>query len=265
MNNLETIKTVIIDDNKESIDSLREHLSFYPEIELQGFALQYPKAIGLLTKLTPDLVFLDVEMPGKNGFELLSEVQKVQKINFKVIFYTAYDKYMVNALQESAFDYILKPIDPKELKNSIERFKSVRRMHVKPPPVPISPYMPGFQDIISLPTNTGLKFINKNAVTIFQCLKESFTDKPCWKAMLNDQSQVKLRSGITAKEILDCVGHHLFVTINQSAIVNINYIFGIEYKTRGCLLMPPFSCIQLTVSRTQLSELKEKFDCLLTD
>ena len=262
MNNLETIKAVIIDDDKECIFSLKEHLSLFPEIELQGFASHYSKAVNLITKTTPDLVFLDVEMPGKNGFELLNDVRNVQKTNFKVIFYTAYDKYMVKALRESAFDYILKPIDPKELRNSIERFKSVRHIPAKTPSIQTLSYLPGAQDIISLPTNTGLKFMNKNAVVLFQCLKESFTDKPCWKVVLNDQSLVKLRIGTTANEILDYMGNNLFVQINQSTILNMNYLFEIEYKTRDCLLVPPFNCFQLTVSRIQMSELKDKFDLL---
>jgi two-component system LytT family response regulator len=262
MSNSKTIKTVIIDDSIANINSLKEHLSIYPEIELQGFATQYTKAINLITKSTPDLVFLDIEMPGKNGFELLTDARRAQKANFKVIFYTAYDKYMVTALRESAFDYILKPLDPKELRTAIERFKEVKRMPVKTTPAPIATIVPGSYGIISLPTNTGLRFMNKNAVVLFQCLKESLTEKPCWKALLNDQSYVRLRTGTTANEILDYMGIHLFVQINQSSIININYLYGIEYKTHDCLLVPPFKNIQLTASRTQLSELKEKFDQL---
>jgi len=261
MRTIEKIKTVIIDDNAECIDSLKEHLSLYPEIELQGFASQFSKAISLLTKSTPDLVFLDIEMPGKTGFELLTEVRKVKKTDFKVIFFTAYDKYMVKALRESAFDYILKPLDPKELRNSIERFKSAKSRIVQAPPL-IYDNTSGLYDIISLPTNTGLKFMSKNAVVLFQCLKELPSDKPSWKAMLNDQSLVKLRIGTTATEILDYMGNNLFVQINQSSILNMNYLFEIEYKTRQCLLVPPFNCFQLTASRVQLSELKDKFDLL---
>ena len=256
----EMIKTVIIDDNKVYLDSLKEHLSFFPEIELQGFATQYSKAINLLTKTTPDLVFLDIEMPGKNGFELLAEARKTQKSNFSVIFYTAFDKYLLSALRESAFDYILKPINPQELRSSIERYKLAKGKISNTLHPACNPLLSHFNDIISLPTNTGLKFMSKNAIILFQCLKESLHDKPCWKALLTDNSQVKLRIGTTAKEILDFMGDDEFAQINQSTIININYLGLVEYKTRQCMLVPPFKNIHLIASRTQLSEIKEKFD-----
>lgn len=263
MSNFKKIKTVIIDDNEECINSLKEHLSLYPEIELQGSASHYTKAINLITKSTPDLVFLDVEMPGKNGFEILAEARKSQKNGFKVIFYTAYDQYMLAALRESAFDYILKPIDPNELRIALEHFKTTKETQIKSRVLPDSNSFPVYQETISIPTNTGIKFINKNAVVVFQCLKEeSCLKKPCWKVMLNDQSQIKLRTGITANEILDYMKSNMFVQINQNTIVNTIYIYEIEFKPHTCLLLPPFDNLILTVSRTKMSEVKDKFDRL---
>jgi two-component system, LytTR family, response regulator len=262
MSKHEMIKTVIIDDNMEYLDSLREHLSLYPEIELQGFATQYPKAIRLITKTTPDLVFLDIDIPGRNGFDLLADARKVQKTDFKVIFYTTHDKYMFRALRESAFDYILKPLDPKELRCSIDRFKTIRKEYPSTlkPPIPL--YVPGNNGIISLPTNTGLKFLNQNAIVLFRRLNGSCTEKTCWRAILTDQSQVKLRNGTSAKEILGFMGQNEFAQINQSTIVNICYLGTIEYKTRDCRLVLPYTNFQLTASRTHLSELKDKYDIL---
>jgi len=262
MEKSETIKTVIIDDNKEYLESLREHLSLYPEIELQGFANQYPKAISLLTRTTPDLVFLDVEIPGRNGFDLLADARKVQKKDFKVIFYTSQDKYMVRALRESAFDYILKPFNPKELRCSIERFKTVRNELTAAPAPYTIPCSSGFNSVISLPTNTGLRFLKKSTIVLFRCLKGDYAEKPCWKAILTDQTQVKLRNGTSAKEIIEFIGQNDFIQINQSSIVNINYLEAIEYKTRDCQLVPAFLNFRLTASRTHLSQLKEKFDIL---
>ena len=263
MSNFKTIRTVIIDDNEECINSLKEHLSLYPEIELQGSASHYTKAISLITKSTPDLVFLDVEMPGKNGFEILTEARKSQKNGFKVIFYTAYDQYMLAALRESAFDYIMKPLDPDELRIVLEHFKTNKETQIWNQVLPVSNSLSAYQERISIPTNTGIKFINTNAVVIFLCIKEeSCLKKPCWKVILNDQSQIKLRTGITANEILEYMKSNSFVQINQSSIININYICEIEFKTHACLLLPPFEHMILTVSRTKMSEVKDKFDRL---
>ena len=262
MNDCVPIKTVIIDDNKEYLASLRDHLALFPEIELQGFASHYSKAISLITKTAPDLVFLDIEMPGKNGFELLEEARNIPKSNFGVIFYTAYDQYVVNALRESAFDYILKPLKPAELYNSIQRFKTSGKIFSDLPSRQLPLFKTSTNEVISLPTNTGLKFVNMSEVVLFHCIKEFSGEKPSWKVMLTDQSQVKLRVGTTAKEVLAFVGKNDFVQISQSSIVNIRYLCAIEYKTRDCQLMPPYNNYRLTASRTHLSDLKQKYDLL---
>ena len=259
----ETIKTVIIDDDKEFIFSLKEHLSFFPEIDLLGESSQYVRARKLLTSNKPDLVFLDIEMPCKNGFELLREVRQSGCDNLSVIFYTAYDKYMIEALRESALDYILKPVDREELKRAIQRYKD-RQKAKKEKSQQVSLYqgLPGMPDMAALPTSTGIRFIDKNSIVVFQCLKKSHREKPVWNAMLNDFSQFRLRSGITAREIMGVMGEHHFVVVNQSSIVNVNYLAAIEFKTRDCLLVPPYNEVRLTVSRSQLSELRGKFDVL---
>jgi two-component system LytT family response regulator len=119
-----SIKTIIIDDNKEYLFSLRENLALFPEVEIIGEATQYKNAKQLLLKTQPDLIFLDIEMPGKNGFELLNEVKTEMKHPFKVVFYTAYDKYIIDALRQSAFDYLVKPVEINELKEVLGRYKS---------------------------------------------------------------------------------------------------------------------------------------------
>ena len=109
MNESDKIQTAIIDDDEEFVFSLKEHLGFFPEIQLQGCATKYNQAKGLLLKENLDLVFMDIEMPVKTGFDLLEEARKSRKQMFSVVFYTAFDKYLIQGLRESALDYILKP------------------------------------------------------------------------------------------------------------------------------------------------------------
>jgi len=172
----EKIQVAIVDDNKAYLESLVEHLSFFPEVEICGSATQYKQARELLISEKPDLVFLDIEMPCKNGFELLNEVRK-KGSTFSVIFYTAYDKYMIQALRESAFDYILKPVDLQELKNAITRFKTQRATQVPMTLSPLYQGMSGSPEIIALPTNLGLRFIDKNWILLFRRIQGSLMEK----------------------------------------------------------------------------------------
>ncbi|MFZ4548636.1 MAG: LytR/AlgR family response regulator transcription factor, partial [Bacteroidales bacterium] len=146
------IATVIVDDNKEAIFTLQGFLELMPEIEIIGTATHSAKAIKLIKELSPDLVFLDIEMPGKTGFELLNELDKtIPQRHFKVIFHTAYDKYTLQALRESAFDFILKPPRESELKEIIQRFSNQKS--ISPNSVVQRPNI-SFSQMAALPTNT---------------------------------------------------------------------------------------------------------------
>jgi two-component system, LytTR family, response regulator len=253
------INTVIIDDEEDFIFSLKEHLSFYTEIEICGCATKYKQAKSLMKNDKIDLVFLDIEMPVKNGFEILQEARSEGNANFSVIFYTAYDKYAIQALRESALDYILKPLIPEELKNAIERFKEQRNSLQKPA---LAPEKNNGTEIISLPAPTGIKFLDKNNILLFQCISKNVCEKKSWTALLTDRSQIKLCTGTSAQDIIDFAGATKFIRINQSFIVNVNYLCNIEYKTRECHLLPPFDDIAIIASRANMSEIKEKFDLL---
>lgn len=253
------INTAIIDDEEEFLFSLKEHLTFYPEIEIIGCASKTKQARCLLQDDRLDLVFLDIEMPVKNGFELLQEARKSGKVNFSVVFYTAYDKYVIQALRESAFDYILKPVRPEELKNAVERYKLEKKSLQKP----VAPFVKkGLTDIIALPCPTGIRFIDKDNILLFQCGSGGLLEKRCWSALLTDRALVKLRSGTAAKDIMEFVGDTKFVRVNQAFIVNVNYLAAIEYKSRECQLLPPFNDLIIIASRSNISEIRERFDIL---
>jgi two-component system, LytTR family, response regulator len=253
-----TIKTVLIDDNKEYLFMLRENLSIFPEIEIVGEATQYHRAKNLLLNLHPDLVFLDIEMPFKNGFELLEEIRKESHTPFKVIFYTAYNQYLIEALRHSAFDYIVKPAQPEEIKKAIERYKIEAK---EQPALPLNAFSP-FNDIISLPVSTGLKFADRNRIVYAQTIKEKVIEKACWEINLNNFEKIRLRKGVTASYIQNILGAQIFVCTSQSTFVNKNYISMIEYKTRKCILIPPFDTIEIPVSRLQINDLRGRFDLI---
>ena len=260
MNESEKIKVAIIDDNQEFIDSLTDHLDIaFPEVEICGTATQYKQAHELMLTSELDLVFLDVEMPCKNGFELLNEMRN-KGCNFSVIFYTAYDKYMIQALREAAFDYILKPIRPEELKIAIERFKKQRAEQSLANTSPLFQGTFGAPEIVALPSNLGLRFVDKNRILLFRSVNGNILEKSSWEALLTDYSAIKLGANTTADRIIQLMNKERFLQINQSCIINLHYLSLVEFKTRKCLLIPPFDSLEFTVSRTHMSKLRDVFE-----
>jgi two-component system LytT family response regulator len=111
--------TLIVDDEAHARESLSKMLSFnYPDIQVLGTASSADDAYEKIIKLNPDLLFLDIEMPNGTGFDLLT---RFAKPTFKVIFVTGFDQYALNAIKFSALDYLLKPINAKELKEAVEK------------------------------------------------------------------------------------------------------------------------------------------------
>ena len=120
------IRVVLVDDEVQSCKSLAIKLKDIAEdIEIVGSFHHPDKAIAGIRKLKPELVFLDIEMPGMNGFQML---EKMEEFDFEVIFVTAYDEYTLNALRISALDYLLKPVDTELLKNALTRLRKKTSM-----------------------------------------------------------------------------------------------------------------------------------------
>ena len=118
------MKTVIIDDEKQSRDGLRNLLGKYsPEVEVIGTASNVKEGLDLLGEFSPQLLFLDIEMPDGTGFDLL---QKIEAQNYHIVFITAFNQYAIEAIKFGALDYVLKPIDKEKLLEAMERVNSKR-------------------------------------------------------------------------------------------------------------------------------------------
>jgi two-component system LytT family response regulator len=113
------IRTVLVDDEPNNVANLKTLLTQYcPEVLVIGEAGSARQGIELIELINPDLVFLDIEMPGQNGFDMLSQISQIR---FELIFVTAYNNYALKAIKFNALDYILKPIDIDELTGAVER------------------------------------------------------------------------------------------------------------------------------------------------
>src|SRR6476619_8345166 len=113
------MRAIIIDDERLARSELKKLLTDYPEIEIVAEAANASEGIEKIENLNPDLVFLDIQMPGKTGFDLLAELDRAPH----VIFTTAYDEYALKAFEVNALDYLLKHIEPKRLADALQKLQ----------------------------------------------------------------------------------------------------------------------------------------------
>lgn len=252
----EKYNVVIVDDERTAIDALRRELAGYPEFEIIGIANTGAKGKKMIMEMRPDLLFLDVELPDVLGLNLLGDMRDEVVWDMKVVFYTSYDKYLLQALRESAFDFLLKPFEPEELGVIIERYQKTMAPNVNQPAVAsfsssVSALMPQ-QGMFMISTVTGFKLLRLEEIGYFEYLK----DKRQWHVVLFNQTQLSLKRNTKAEDIIGYSS--AFVQISQSAIINVNYLAMIDGKC--CQLYPPFQDKEdLLISRSYLKNLQDRF------
>ena len=247
-------RVVIVDDERTAIEALRKELAGYRDFEIIGTASNGVKGKKIIMDLRPDLLFLDVELPDVLGLNLLSEIRDEVIWNMKVVFYTSYDKYLLQALRESAFDFLLKPFEREELKVIIERYRKSVTTNILSPPAfsaAVGALMPQ-QGMFMISTVTGFKLLRLEEIGYFEYIK----DKRIWQVVLLNQAQLSLKRNSRAEDIVSY--SPAFMQISQSAIVNINYLAMIDGKC--CQLYPPFhDKNDLVISRSFLKDLQDRF------
>jgi two-component system LytT family response regulator len=249
------ITTIIVDDEPACIKALCSDLEQYPEIEVIETITSVEKAKKILLKQQPQLLFLDVEMPKMNGIELLQEIGNSLHSNICVVFYSAFDKYLIDALRASAFDYLLKPYQTDELEQIIERTKcKIKTQNVD--------FEQSIRRLLSddrkfaLQTVTGLLLLRRSEILYFQYNN----DTRSWYIILTNGVSHKLRINTTSKEILNI--SIAFYQVAQDCIINIDYLISIENNTFRCLFHPPYDSHNITVTRRYYSKLKEALEII---
>ena len=240
------LNAIIVDDEMHSSKTLDALLKREcPLVNVIGICSNGEDAIAMIRQANPDLVFLDVEMPKMNGFELL---EKFEQINFHLIFVTSYDAYALKAIRFSAIDYLLKPIDREELKAAVE--KVIRRMQV-PLPEQLKIILEKIQhplgsaNKIALPTMEGLQMISVE--TIISCeADDNYT-------IFHLKNNKKIVSSSTLKTIEELLEDHSFIRIHRSYLVNIKEIEKYIRTDGGYVIMSDGS--QVFVSRNKKEEL----------
>jgi len=244
------ITIIIVDDDAKSIKRLCDDLSTFPDVRVLETLQSPEKACKSIINKQPDILFLDVEMPEMTGIELLRRIQPEIHSDIKVVFYTAYDKYLIDALRVSAFDYLFKPYLPDELTAIIERYryKSGKTEKIEQS---LSNLMTQ-DNVIAVQTLTGLTMVNIEKILLFQFSKELRS----WQLMhIDDYKLHRLRTNISASDLLTF--NKTFLQISKDCIVNMQYLATIENKTLRCILCYPHHEIELIATQRFYKKIRE--------
>ena len=239
------IKAVIIDDESHCIQTLQEKMKIYcPAINVQASFIRPGNAIEYLEANIPEVVFLDIEMPGINGFALL---ERLKEINFKIIFTTAYDQFAIKAIKFSAFDYLLKPIDkddliavaekltrPQKKVDSdeqllvlLQQLQNTHKDHLK----------------ISVPTSDGIIFPYVKDIIRVESSNNYST--------LYFTNGKKLMVSKTLKDFEDMLVQHNFFRVHNSHLINISKIYKYNKLDGGVVVLENGDSIEVSRRRKE--------------
>ncbi len=217
----------IIDDEPRVADSLRKIIEKYlpKKIRVVFMAHSVEESLPLIHQHKPDMVFLDIEMPGENGFQLF---RYFENPSFKVVITTAYKEYAINAIKHSALDYLLKPINHIELLELIKKIeKQEQNSHFKFQLDTLVSHLNNTtepQSKIALPTHAGIEFVKVNNIVYCQA-ENSYTT-------LNTSLNEAILVTKTLKAVEELLPENMFLRIHKSFLVNRNYIKAFQ-RTGG--------------------------------
>jgi two-component system, LytTR family, response regulator len=240
------MKALIIDDERLARNELRRLLENFPKIEIVGEAANADEAIKMVNELRPDLLFLDIQMPGKNGFELLEALE--DDTIPEVIFTTAYDEYALKAFEYNALDYILKPIDLPRLSEAVHRvFEELDRKNEHDSLAERK--MLGENDQVFIKDGEKCWFVKLGKVRLFESMGNYV------RLHFDDQKPLVLKSLNALEERLDPIS---FFRANRKHIINLQWIDKIEpWFSGGLLVTLRGSGEKIEISRRQAIRFKD--------
>ena len=240
------IQAIIIDDEPHCIEYLSNLLcsEFIGKIELAGTAQTVNEGIKLISVLQPDLVFLDVQIADNTGFDLL---RQLNKIKFEVIFTTAYDKYAIQAIKFSALDYLLKPIDKKDMEIAIDKLfgeisKKITSAKLDTLLYNLERKNGGLKKII-IPTSNGLEFLD--VADIIRC--ESHIN---YTTIFLKENK-KLLVAKTLKEFEEMLTEHHFFRIHNSHLINLSSVKSYRKGKGGSVILSDGTEIEVSTRRKE--------------
>jgi len=239
------IRCVLIDDESNSLEMMEWLLKTYcPQVKIEAMCNSAANGIEAIHKYKPDVVFLDIEMPHMNGFDML---EQFDKISFDIVFCTAYDQFAIKAFRYSALNYLLKPVDPEDLKETIKRLEEKK---AAPSREQIDLLLQNMRQAvrpavqrIALTANDGMIFVSTE--DILYCQAES------------NYTSVVLKGGkkILISKVLKDIDETLaggdFFRVHNSYLINLNHISKFVRGEGGYVIMDDGANIGISRSRRQ--------------
>lgn len=239
------MRAIIIDDERLARAELRKLLQEFPEVEVVDEASNADEGIQKIDSHNPDLVFLDIQMPGKTGFDMLSELDHAPQ----VVFTTAYDEYALKAFEVNALDYLLKPIEPKRLADAIEKIKKYNSGHPQASmPQLTSTHLLGENDQVFVKDGERCWFVKLGEVRLFESVGNYA------KVFFGPNKPLILKSLNALEERLD---NKVFFRANRKHIINLRMVEKVESYFNGGLLLELKGGDKIEVSRRQTVKFKE--------
>ena len=243
---MKTLRTLIIDDERLAREELKSLLKQYDEIDIIGEAKNGEEAILMIKDLKPELIFLDISMPGMTGFEMLKQLEEIPK----VIFVTAYDEFALKAFEINALDYILKPVDPIRLQESVKKINQkeedfISKLEGQPSR---KDRQLTLSDSVFIKDGEKTWFIELNRIRMLE------SDGNYVKVYFDGYRPLLLRSLNSFEERLD---PEYFFRANRKFIINLKWISTIENWFNGGLMIELKEGEKVEISRRQAIRFKE--------
>ena len=237
------MKAIIIDDERLARTELKKLLQEFPEIEVIDEAANAEEGIGKIDSQHPDLIFLDIQMPGKTGFDMLAQLERTPN----VIFTTAYDEFALKAFEVNALDYLLKPIEPKRLAEALQKLHFENKE-----PRSLNDFTNNSilteNDQVFVKDGERCWFVKLNEIRLFESVGNYA------KVFFGNNKPLILKSLNALEERLD---EKTFFRANRKHIVNLRMIDKIESYFNGGLLLEIKGGEKIEVSRRQTVKFKE--------
>jgi len=238
------MKAIIIDDERLARRELRSLLNKYHEIDVVDECANADEAIESISNNHPDLIFLDIQMPGRNGFEMLNALDRVPK----VIFVTAFDDYAIKAFEVNALDYLLKPVNPERLEDAINKvLKSKTNIPQHTPVEDLSKKL-GENDQIFLKDGEKCWFVSLKDIRVFE------SEGNYVRVYFNEHRPLILKSLNSLEERLD---NKIFFRTNRKFIINLKWVTSIENWFNGGLQAHLKGGDKIEISRRQAARFRD--------
>lgn len=236
------MKALIVDDERLARKELMKLLEEHPSIEIVGEAMNAEEAIQMVNELNPDLLFLDIQMPGKTGFQLLEELDAVPF----VVFTTAYDEFALKAFEVNALDYLLKPIQADRLSETVSKILDKEKS--KSSAVRNADKKLGLNDQVFVKDGDRCWFVSLNNVRMFE------SDGNYIKVYFDNNRPMIHKSLNALDEKLD---ERAFFRASRKHIINLSWVEGIEQWFNGGLMVKLKGGDKVEVSRRQAAKFKD--------